>query len=128
MLGRLPEEQHRHVLRCYWASINAILATYGEGYPAAPQLEEAWGKYSSVHDSATMRSDMGESLALSAEHKGEKRVGGVLRWQEIIDRAWAEDEEHNIKLVYVCRELWRRYGHWRGFRAAAETFTPTPDL
>ena len=53
---------------------------------------------------------------------------GVQIWDHIIERAWREDEEHNIKLVYVCRELWRRYGHWRGFRAAAETFTPTPSI
>ena len=55
-------------------------------------------------------------------------VEGVQGWQEITDRARAEDEEHNIKLVYVCRELWRRYGHWRGFRAAAETFIATPSI
>jgi hypothetical protein len=55
-------------------------------------------------------------------------VEGVQQWSQILQRAWREDEEHNIKLVYVCRELWRRYGRWRGFRAAAEAFTPTPGI
>ena len=53
---------------------------------------------------------------------------GIQTWDKILERVWQEDEEHNIKLVYVCKALWRRYDNWSAFRAAAETFIPTPEV
>lgn len=53
---------------------------------------------------------------------------GIQTWEEIIARVYEEDEEHNIKLVYVSRQLWNRYDNWSAFRAAAEAFTPTPSV
>lgn len=49
-------------------------------------------------------------------------------WTPIVNAGIAEEEEHNIKLVYVCRELWHRYSHWTGFSAAANSFTLTPQI
>lgn len=49
-------------------------------------------------------------------------------WKPLEARGMAEEEEHNIKLVYVCRELWQRYGHWGGFCEAARSFTLTPNI
>lgn len=46
-----------------------------------------------------------------------------LDWTPMVEAGKAEEEEHNIKLVYVTRELWNRYGHWKGYSAAARTFT-----
>jgi hypothetical protein len=41
---------------------------------------------------------------------------------EIVKCGCAEQEEHNIKLVYVCKELWNRYGRWKDFSAVARFF------
>ena len=49
-------------------------------------------------------------------------------WTDIVQRGIAEEEEHNIKLVYVARELWKRYGKWSGFSEAANSFTVTPSI
>lgn len=46
----------------------------------------------------------------------------------MVARGIAEVEEHNIKLVYVMRELWKRYGYWVGFAEAAQAFTLTPNV
>ena len=49
-------------------------------------------------------------------------------WTEMVQNGIAEEEEHNIKLVYVMKELWNRYGYWTGFREAAKSFTLTPNI
>lgn len=49
-------------------------------------------------------------------------------WAPVIERAWAEAEEHNIKLVYVLRRHWARYGRRRMFLDAAEAFIETPTV
>jgi hypothetical protein len=49
-----------------------------------------------------------------------------LDWTNMIKAGITEEEEHNIKLVYAMRELWNRYGHWKGFSEAATSFTLTP--
>lgn len=46
-------------------------------------------------------------------------------WTPMVEAGKAEDEEHNIKLVYVTKELWNRYGRWKGYSAAAKAFTST---
>ena len=49
-------------------------------------------------------------------------------WDEIIARAIVEEEEHNPKLVYVQRLIWRRFGQRSLFRIAAGHFTTTPEV
>jgi hypothetical protein len=49
-------------------------------------------------------------------------------WTPIVERGIMETEEHNIKLVYVMKELWNRYDHWHGFSQAASSFTTTPNI
>jgi len=49
-------------------------------------------------------------------------------WEPTIKAGIAEKEEHNIKLVYVTRELWNRYEHWKGFSEAGKAFTLTPNV
>jgi hypothetical protein len=39
-----------------------------------------------------------------------------------------EDEEHNPKMVYVLRRVWKRTGGRSIYRAAAAHFTETPEL
>lgn len=119
VLRRLPEAQHRHALQCFWASAVAVVASSGAGLPTPESLQATWDAYSDMHDSeepeATGGADGTEAAAVRA-------------WPDIVARAHLEDEEHNIKLAYVCRELWRRYGRWQGFRVAADTFTETPNI
>lgn len=114
VVRRLPEAQHGHALRCFWASAVAVVASSGAGFPSADCLQQARDHYRSMHD--------------ADEHPGRGGTAGVRSWPEIVERACEEQEEHNIKLVYVCRELWRRYGRWHGFRVAADTFTTTPSI
>ena len=45
-----------------------------------------------------------------------------------MEKGIAETEEHNIKLVYIMRELSNRYGGWSGFAEAAMAFTLTPNI
>ena len=54
MMWRLPEEQHRHVLKCYWASMIAVVATTDAGFPPAATLQGAWDKYCNAVDSTDM--------------------------------------------------------------------------
>jgi len=49
-------------------------------------------------------------------------------WEDIVARALIEEEEHNPKLVYVQRLLWKRFGHRSLFRVAAGNFTTTPEI
>lgn len=48
-------------------------------------------------------------------------------WDGVLSRAMREDEEHNIKLVYVMRSHWRRYGQSL-FLTAASRFIATPSV
>ena len=49
-------------------------------------------------------------------------------WEHIVARALIEEEEHNPKLVYVQRLLWKRFGHRSLFRIAASHFITTPEV
>jgi len=56
-------------------------------------------------------------------------VDDAYDWSPVTDCALIEEEEHNIKLVYVVRELAQRYGStWKDFHRAAEAFTLTPNV
>ena len=58
----------------------------------------------------------------------DKDLGEGETWGGIIDRASIEEEEHNPKLVYVQRLLWKRFDHRSLFRIAAANFTTTPEV
>lgn len=70
--------------------------------------------------------------ALHAAFDGAIDAGGERVWEpdwrHIVARAIEEDEEHNPKLVYVLRRMWRRTGRCSIYRAAAGQFTATPAL
>lgn len=94
------ESVSRHALGHYYSMLVCLLAT--SGFPALSTLEKA---------------------RVDFEADNEK-----MNWDLIVKRGIAEIEEHNIKLVYVSRELWRRYGRWGGFSEASKSFTLTPNI
>jgi hypothetical protein len=97
------EEVTRKALQQYFTMIVCLLAASSSGFPSKTVLEKAASEFP---PSSTETPD----------------------WKPIEARGVAEEEEHNIKLVYVCRELWERYGHWRGYSEAAQAFTLTPNI
>lgn len=103
------ETVSRNGLKYYYVTLINLLATSAGGFPSAPLLE----------------------LTL-AEHKNNNDESNPLEyaeeWKEIFRRGIAEEEEHNIKLVYVAKELWQRYHYWSGFRKAGALFTLTPNI
>ncbi|CAM9094515.1 unnamed protein product [Chrysoparadoxa australica] len=107
----LPEDQQRKGLKCFWSAMIGLLFTSSHGFPARSALEGVSSKFASAVDDCP--------TSLPKEGKN---------WEELVPLAIAEEEEHNIKLVYVTRELWKRYGHWTGFRLAASSFTLTPNI
>ena len=117
VMEQLEDDVDRHfALKCFWAAVVSLLITSGR-VPCTEALEAAERKYRGAHDDQDVAS--GNHHALPQEGQG---------WEEIVRKALEEEEEHNIKLVYVGRELWRRYGRWSGFRIAASTFTETPNI
>jgi len=101
-----PEEVERKVLGQFYAMTITLLGASAAGFPR-PELLEA------VHK------DYAKQVVDNAEQ---------FDWRPIAEAGIAEKEEHNIKLVYVSRELWRRFGHWKGFSDAAKSFTLTPNI
>jgi len=95
----------RRALSQFYASMICLLSTSGGGFPSVEALEKIQTKYS--------------PLILDAKS---------FDWDPIVKDAIAEREEHNPKLVYVMRELWKRYGRWSGFSEAAKAFTLTPNI
>lgn len=100
------EAAQRHGLKCFWAAAVAVLMASGTNVPTPQALQEAWDANDAADDD-----DSAEA-----------------HWAQIVDAACWEEEEHNIKLAYVARQLWLRYGKWQGFRKAAASFTETPDI
>ena len=99
----LPEETERKVLGQFYAISVVLLSMGSSGFPPLRCLEE-----------------------IQQTCPTDKVFEPESAWDGVVDSAIAETEEHNIKLVYVSRELWRRYGHWSGFFEAAKSFTLTP--
>ena len=95
------ESVTRKALQQYYAMIICLLATSSSGFPSTQTLQE-----------------VSQHFVVSSEPD----------WKQIEERGMAEAEEHNIKLVYVCRELWKRFGKWSGFSEAAASFTLTPNI
>uniref|UniRef100_A0A7R9YFR3 Uncharacterized protein n=1 Tax=Pinguiococcus pyrenoidosus TaxID=172671 RepID=A0A7R9YFR3_9STRA len=104
----LPVDEQRALLKTYYVTVLALLLTSSSGFPTVEALRGVEEKFD-VNDAT-------EESSVAAD------------WEGILTRAIAEEEEHNIKLAYVARELWRRYDHWKAFRVAASTFTLTPDI
>jgi len=95
----------RKALSVFYATTICLLSASSSGFPSATSLENIQQAYT------TIRIDP-----------------DGFNWGPIVERGIAEEEEHNIKLVYVMKELWGRYGRWSGFSAAADSFTLTPNI
>jgi hypothetical protein len=110
LLLKLPSSQHRFALKVFWVSMLALLFTskVTAHFFTERILSILHKKYWTVVDSTA------ESVTQS--------------WKETVDRALKDEEEHNIKLVYVEQQLYERYHHWSLFRLAASNFTPTPNV
>ncbi len=101
----LPIEQRRYVLRCFWVGMFPLLLSGGSP-PDLETLEKLHATYDDVFDTPNAPGP---------------------NWDEIVARAIQEDEEHNPKLVYVLRALWRRTGGKSIYRITADRFTETPE-
>lgn len=102
------EDATRVALKHYYAVLVSLLSTSSGGFPSQESLETA-----------------AEELG---SHKNDNLEDETKLWSAVVAKALPEIEEHNIKLVYVMRELWRRYRGWAAFRMAADTFTLTPNI
>lgn len=105
---RLPSNQQREVVRCYWMGILGIVFS-GASFPKRTKLAALHATYRDAVD--------------PVEHPILARD-----WEQIIARAFEEEEEHNPKLVYVLRRVWQRTGGLSLYRLAAAQFTATPEL
>lgn len=105
---RLPADQQRQAATCFW--IGAVCVLLAErNVPAAADLAALDARYERAFDPS-------------------QRPGCETGWDDTIARAIAEDEEHNPKMVYVLRRLWRRTRGQSIYREAASHFTATPEL
>jgi hypothetical protein len=106
--NQLPLDQQKRAIKCYWTAMLGILFSLGE-FPNRATLEALHSQYKDAVD---------EDVKLTEEQK----------WKPIIARALAEKEEHNPKLIYVLRRMWKRFRHQSIFRIAAGHFTTTPEV
>mmetsp|Transcript_6302 Transcript_6302/g.23244 ORF Transcript_6302/g.23244 Transcript_6302/m.23244 type:complete len:421 (+) Transcript_6302:119-1381(+) len=109
----LPIEQQREAVRCYWVLMVAlVVARCGllERFPSVSLFDKLVARYEDSFDGTTEAATPEES------------------WPSIVSRAMLEDEEHNIKLAYVERELWHRADGWTAFRDTGACFTATPTI
>jgi hypothetical protein len=106
--NRIPTHQQKLAIKCYWTAMLGVVFSDDE-VPTRATLEELYSKYKGAVDNDEVL-----------------KQGQI--WEDIVARAIIEDEEHNPKLVYVQRLLWRRFGHRSLFRIAAGNFTTTPEV
>ncbi|MEV8603901.1 HAD-IA family hydrolase [Streptomyces griseoviridis] len=104
----LPAEERRRAVACYWTGILGVLFSRGH-FVTPAKLTAIDGLFATATDDV-------DDPRWSRE------------WEWHIARAVEEEEEHNAKLVYVMRELWRGSGGRSVFRVAAGQFTTTPEL
>lgn len=104
----LPAGQRQDVVRYYWTGILGVL--FSRGHFTRPRKLAA---LDSLFDTAL---DDVDDPRWARE------------WDWLVARAIEEEEEHNPKLVYVMREMWRRSGGMSLYRVAAGQFTATPEL
>lgn len=121
------EEERRQALRCFWASLVAIPAATDRGLPTADEIAAALARFPLEALEAKAAPPAAAAPALADEvHPAKCAAAGDNSdaWADVAAAAVQEHEEHNIKLVYVVRELRSRYGDgWAGWLAAANTFT-----
>ena len=106
--NRLPVGHQKSAIKYYWTAMLGILFSFGE-FPNRAKLEALHSQYKDAVDD------------------DESPMEGQ-EWEQIVARALTEKEEHNPKLVYVQRLLWKRFGHRSIFRVAAGNFTTTPEV
>lgn len=103
------ERVTRDAVGSFYAGLVCMLAATGAypggGFPEASALE-------------AIQAHLGAEMVDAAE----------MDWEPMVKKGIAEEEEHNIKIVYVLRELWNRYGRWTGFSKAATVFVLTPNI
>lgn len=102
----LPIEQQRYALRCFWIGMFPILLSEGK-HGDLKALEQLHANYDNTFDTPDAPGP---------------------HWDDMVARAIDEEEEHNPKMVYVLRTLWRRTGGKSIYRIAADHFTNTPEL
>lgn len=95
----------RNSLEVFWEAAVCAISSQSSGFPTLEVLQAANDEFPR---------DTADAIGFD--------------WSNIVERGCAEEEEHNIKLVYVARELWRKYGRWVGFSEAAMSFTVTPNV
>jgi len=114
----------------YYTMLICLLSTSSAGFPSSDKLDAVARKYNII-DMSTMSNStttpVKSELPPPQIEASQKEIT-QLDWKKIEKRGIAEEEEHNIKLVYVCRELWKRYDQWIGFYDAANSFTLTPNI
>ena len=103
----LPQPLQYHVAKNFWIGFLCILFCRGT-FPDKVALEN-------LH-------------AIYHQQVNEDLVAANLDWQEIVERAIAEEEEHNPKMVYVLKKWWQESGFQTSYHAAATVFTTTPEL
>jgi hypothetical protein len=106
--NRMSVDQQKRAIKCYWTAMLGIIFSRGE-VPTRATLEALHSKYKDAVD-----------------HDGSPTEGQ--EWEHIVARALIEEEEHNPKLVYEQRLLWKRFGHRSLFRVAAGNFTTAPEV
>jgi len=99
---RLPADQQRSAIKCYWLGMLSILLS-GALLPSRSRLAMLDAAYQN---------------AIDPEEAD---------WEQTVARAIAAEEEHNPKMVYVLRGMWRRAGRRTVYRDAAVNFTTTPE-
>ncbi len=104
----LPEEQRPEAVKCYWTGILGVL--FSRGHFSLP------GKLTALDSLFDTAVDDVDDPRWNRE------------WEWLIARAAEEEEEHNPKLVYVMRAMWRNTGGRSIYRVAAGQFTATPEL
>ncbi len=102
----LPRDEQSKAIKCYWTAMLGVLFSL-KTVPTKASLDDLHARYADSIDAA-------ESASVGRE------------WKSSTERALAEREEHNPKLVYVLRKLWARFGHRSVYRVAAGCFTETP--
>ncbi len=106
--NRMPVDQQKRAIKCYWTAMLGVIFSEGE-VPTRATLEALHSKYKDAVD-----------------HDGSPTEGQA--WEDIVARALIEEEEHNPKLVYVQRLLWKKFGRRSLFRVAAGNFTTPPEV
>ncbi|MEW9553341.1 questin oxidase family protein [Nonomuraea sp. NPDC050783] len=112
---RLPAEQRREAVVCFWIGLLGTVFSGGD-FPHRAKLAALHRIFSEATD---------ESPAESPAESPGRDAGD---WDTIVGRAVLEEEEHNPKLVYVLRRVWERSGRRSIYRVAAGQFTATPEL